>query len=117
MKLQTNQYATPYYENSEFTVATGQTDFDVDAQVSNFLSTVGRGTSTTTLAAGVDKFPTTVSIRTDQTVTVKFNSTTDDAITITSSDSPLEISGLEFTNIFITNGSGSTANIKILTLP
>lgn len=87
------------YENHEFTLATGQTNYDVGTSVSGAFDTI--------TTARYFK------IRTDQTITIKLNSTSNDSITITSSDSPYTIDTLEITNVYITNASGSTANIKI----
>ena len=83
------------YDNAEFTVATGSTDVDKSAIFSNV-----------TLARYCE-------IRTDQTITVKLNLDTNDSITITSSDSPYVIDNLEITSLFISNASGSTANVKV----
>lgn len=105
----TNASASPYYESIEFNVNTGTTDYDVDTQQSTFLANVGQSG-----ASGA--YPRNVVIRTNQTISVKFNSTSDHAITITASDSPLSWEG-EVRNIFITNNSGSTAAVKIITTP
>jgi len=92
------------YDNSEFNLATAQTDYDEGTNESDAFNN-----------ATVAKY---ISIRTDQTITVKLNATTNDAITITSSDSPMtfkyEDLGLEVRAIYISNASGSTAAIKIL---
>jgi len=81
----TRHHAT-LYENTEATVATGQTAYDWATTASGF-STIGCAVY--------------ASIRTDQTITVKFNSTDNDGITIASTDSPYEIEGLEITNIYV----------------
>jgi len=83
------------YDNSEFTVATGLSDVDKSSIFSNV-----------TTARYCE-------IRTDQTITVALNATTNDSITITSSDSPYIIDNLEITTLYISNSSGSTANVKI----
>jgi len=92
------------YDNAEFTVSNGTTNYDVGTNESDAFNNVT-----------VAKY---ISIRTDQTITVKLNATTNDAITITSSDSPMtfkyEDLGLEVRAIYISNASGSTAAIKIL---
>jgi len=93
------RYSATVYENHEYTVANGQTDNALSAQTGAFV---------TVLVANY------VSIRTDQTITVEFNSASNNGITVTSTDSPFECDRLEITNIYITNASGSTANIKIL---
>lgn len=98
---------SPYYESIEFNVNTGSTDYDVDTQQATFLAVVGP-------SGPVGKWPRHVVIRTNQTISVKFNATTNHAITIASTDSPFEYIG-EVRNIYITNNSGNTAAIKILT--
>jgi len=103
-KLPNNQWEPRIdYDNSEFSLATGQTDYDVATNQTYAWNNVT-----------VAKYMT---IRTDQTITIKLNSDSNDAITVTSSDSPYvfdyEKLGLEITNVYITNASGSTAAIKI----
>jgi len=89
---------SPNYENLEFTVADSLTDYDVRTNVSGAFKKLGTFT--------------TVVIRTDQTITIKLNDTSNDAITI--DDTPFELDNLlEITNIYISNASGSTANLKI----
>lgn len=105
----TNQKTSPYYESIEFNVTTGTTDYDVDTQQADFLSVVGPSGPNA-------QHPSEVIIRTNQTISVKFNLTTNMAITVASTDSPLSWRG-EVRNIFITNNSGSTAAVKIITLP
>ena len=83
------------YDNAEFTVANGLTDVDKSSIFSNI-----------TTARYCE-------IRTDQTITVKLNAITNDSITITSSDSPYTFNDLEITTLYVTNASGSTANVKI----
>lgn len=83
------------YEAARLTIANGTTNYDVKA-------TGGKFTTVTTA-----RF---LSLRTDQTITVRLNSTSNDAITMTSAGSPYEIE-LEVTNVFITNASGATANV------
>ena len=96
-----------YYENLEFNLTTGTTDHDLDENESTFLSSFGP-----TKAATV--YPSHVHIRTNQTISVKLNSTSNHAITITSTDSPLTITGVKITNVFLSNSSGSTAAVKLL---
>lgn len=95
-----------YYENIEFNVTTGSNDYDVDANQPTFLSNFGPGNVTA-------KNPSSLQIRTNQTISVKLNSTSNHAITIASTDSPFTIKGMLFTNIYITNNSGSTAAVKL----
>lgn len=98
--------AGPYYESIEFNLATASTDYDLDAQQSTFLSVFGPGNV-------VDKHPSHMVLRTNQTISVKINASTNHSITIASTDSPFEYFG-EIRNLFITNTSGNTAAIKIL---
>ena len=91
------------YDNVEFALATASTDYNVKTQqVTSFLNVPHA------------KY---VSLRTDQTVTIKLNSASNGAITVTSSDSPFKLVhdevGLMVDNVFITNNSGSNANIKL----
>lgn len=100
----------PYYESIEFTLATGQTNYDLDANQTAFLAKIGPGSV-------YSYHGTRCVIRTDQTITVRFNSTGNDAITVTSSDSPFTMNDLEIINIFLSNSSGSGAAVKILIQP
>ncbi len=100
------EFTSPYYNNAEFTVANATTNYDVASNQTNLF-----GGSTSVVAK-----PYFIRIITDQTITVKLNSTSNDAITITSSMSPLVLDEvIEVRNIYITNNSGATANVKILT--
>ena len=60
------------------------------------------------------KHATFLRIRTDQTITVRLNSTDNDAITITTSDVPFVLEHAMINKIFVSNASGSTAALKIL---
>jgi len=104
--MQINTKISPYYESVEFALATASTDYDLDANQADFLSVFSSKTNT--------PYPSQVMIRTDQTITIKLNSTGNHAITITATDSPIILKGLEISNMFISNASGSTANIKLL---
>ena len=95
------------YDNAEFTVANATTNYNVKTNQANLFGGADSD-------AGLNVYY--VRIVTDQTVTVRFNSTSNDAITITSSQSPFVMDEIiEVENIFITNNSGSTANMRILT--
>jgi len=88
------------YDAAEFTVSTATTNYDVDSNQAALWNNI---TS-----------PAYVNIRTDQTITIRLNDSSYPAITVTSTDSPLIFeNGLPIENIYITNSSGSTANIKI----
>lgn len=88
------------YDSVEFNLANGQTDYDIKTnQATSFLN--------------CDLY-TTISIRTNYNITVKFNATTQPSITVTPAR-PLSMDNMiEITNIFISNSSGSTAAIKII---
>ena len=101
-----HQEITPYYESIEFNVSTGTTDYDLDDQQATFLAVLG--------SANERPYPSSVVIRTDQTISVKLNSTSNHAITIASTDSPFTIEGVQIRNLYITNNSGSVAAIKLL---
>ena len=91
---------TQNYDSAEFTLATGQTDYDVDANVTAFFSNI--------------KVYRRVEIRTNVSISIKLNKTTNSAITIGFNDSPYTLDIIEITNIYITNASGSTASIKLI---
>ena len=90
---------TNTYDYSSFAVTNATTDKDVKTDI----STAFDNQETYSL----------VEITTDQTISVKFNSTSNPAITITSTESPYVRDDLIIEDIFISNASGSTANIKI----
>lgn len=99
-------YTQRLYNNAEFSVANATTNYNVASNQTNLF---GGATSKV-------KLPYFVKISTDQTITVKLNSTSNDSITITSSTSPWVFDEIiEIDNVFITNNSGSSANVKILT--
>jgi len=101
------KYPSARYDNAEFAVATGTSDYDVAANQTNLF-----GGSTSKVGTAVYY----CRVITDQTITVKFNSTGNNSITITSSMSPMLMDNvIEVSNIYITNNSGSNANVKVLT--
>lgn len=94
------------YDSSEASITTGQTNYDIRANFTGAFVNVRKARACV--------------IRSDQTVTVRFNSTSGPAITLDVSEGRLEISkemGLEIGDIYITNASGNTAAIKILLFP
>jgi len=96
----TKEYLGRLYDSMEFTLATGISDYDVKANVTG----------------AFENLPvyTTINVRTDENLTIKINSSSNRAITVTSSR-PFELDNLmEITNIFVTNASGATASIKII---
>lgn len=54
-----------------------------------------------------------IKIKSDQAITIRFNATTNDPINIVSADGYVEVDNLTIQKIFISNASGSTANIKM----
>lgn len=97
--IKTTHEAYTTYDYDSFTVATATTNYDCKAQESLFINVpVGLG----------------VIIWSDQDVTVRFNDTAMPAISHEAVYSPHEwFDKLEITNIYITNNSGNTANIRI----
>jgi hypothetical protein len=94
------------YDSIEFQVTTATTDYNVK----------------TTQATSFKNAPIahSIVIRTDQTVTVKLNASTNTAFTVSRGEGSFTITrnmGIEVTNLFITNVSGNTANIKIFLAP
>lgn len=90
------------YDAVSTTVAAAQTNRDMKANETALFRNVDRA-----------RF---LRLTTDQTITIRFNSTTMPGISMTSTESPRTWKrtdeSLEITNIYITNASGSTANIK-----
>jgi hypothetical protein len=94
------------YDSAEFNLTNGQTDYNTGANVSGAFDKV--------------KYAHAAIIRTNKTISIKLNSTSNASITISIAEGSLVISralGIEISNIFVTNNSGATAAIKILLLP
>ena len=88
------------YDYDSFTVADGSTNTDIASTRTNMFKNVHRAWGCI--------------IWSDQDITVRFNATGNPGITHEAVYSPHEwFDKLEITNIYITNSSGSTANIKI----
>ena len=91
------------YDAVSTTVATGQTNRDMKA-------------NNPTLFANVDKAR-FCRITTDQAISIRFNSTSMPAIIMTTTESPRlrtrTDEWLVITNIYVTNASWNTANMKI----
>jgi hypothetical protein len=91
------------YDAVSTTVATGQTNRDMKANESSLWK-----------AFSDARF---MRITTDQTITIRLNSTSNPGIIMTSSESPRKFvrdeEGMVITNVYITNASGSVANIKM----
>jgi len=92
-------YCSEEYDSVEFTLADGQTDYDLDAQQDEFLNNVTN--------------PYYMELYTDQNISIKFNSTTNKSITINSTDSPRKFDKQIIKNIYLTNASGSAANVRM----
>ena len=101
VKIAQEYYST--YDSAEFTVANGQTNYDVKTNVANAFSNIDKCHS--------------MLIRTDRDITIRFNGTSNHAVTLTAVEGSLNITremGLEMTSIYTTNASGATANVKIM---
>ena len=96
-----NRTDTIYDFVSSFTVATATTNYDLKTQQSSAFKNVPKAWL--------------VIIWTDQDISIKQNSTSNPSISIPTGESPFEFRDiLAITNIYITNASGETANIKIM---
>lgn len=95
----------PEYENIEFTLDDGQTDYDLDSNQATFLAVFNQEAQ--------PRHPTWVEIRTDQTISVKLNSASNHSITIASTDSPFVLDGVRIDNLYLTNSSGTDAAVKL----
>lgn len=89
------------YDSAEFTVANGTSNYNVAANQAAAFSRV------TTAQSFV--------LRIDQPVTINLNTTSDPAITVQTIDSPFQLT-TALNNLFITNNSGSTVNVKLILL-
>lgn len=88
------------YDHDTFQVANGQVDFDVKLNRANLFKNI--------LKAGK------VTIQFDQNISFKFNNTNMPAVEVYSVEQYLELADkLSVSNIFITNNSGQTANIRV----
>ncbi len=94
------EYLTRGYDSMEFSLARGIADYDVRANVSGAYENF--------------KVYTTINIRADRNITVKLNSASNRIVTITA-NMPFELDNLmEITEIYVSNISVSTVNIKII---
>jgi hypothetical protein len=92
---------TSYDFVNSFTVATATTDYNLKTQQTDSFKNVGKAW----LAI----------IWSDQDISIKLNSTSNPSIAVSLSDTPFELRNIfEISNIFITNASGATANIKVM---
>lgn len=88
------------YDSAEFAVANSTTDYNVASNQANAFNRV--------------KTASTLFIRTDQNISIKLNSISDPVITVYTIDSPFVLKGIPFTNLYISNSSGNTANVKVV---
>ncbi len=105
-----HQQVEQYYENVEINVASGGGAQQLSALGTTFQSKLNNTNNSTENA-------TSVVIRTNQTISVAINKSTNDLITISATDSPYEISGIKIIDMWITNNSGSTAAVRLFFQP
>ena len=99
--LVANRIDTVYDFVNSFAVADATTNYDLDTQQTDAFKNVPKAWL--------------IIIWTDQDVTIRFNSTSNPAIAVPADESPFEFKDIiAVTNIYITNASGSTANIKVM---
>jgi len=89
------------YDYKEFTLANGETNYDVKENVLGLF-----------LYVAVAK---NVQMKTNKNITFKFNRTSLEAVDFGIGDSPAQISDgfMDITNIYLTNASGVDATIQI----
>ena len=89
------------YDYKEFTLATGESDYDVSDQVLELFNRI--------------KVASHVVIRTTQDISFKFNNANLPAISLGIGESPYQPprNFISVSNIFLTNASGATATISI----
>ena len=100
VKVADELYDTYDFVNS-FTIATATTDYDLKTQQATAFANLSRAWL--------------VIIWTDQDISIKFNSTSNPAIVVPADQSPFEFRNIiAVSNIYITNNSGATVNIKVM---
>jgi len=88
------------YDWAEFTLNTGETDYDVGANVSGLFSNI--------------KAARKVVIETTRNISARLNSTLFPAVKIDAGSSPVEMKDLLIIrSIYLTNSSGSAATVRI----
>ena len=94
------------YDAKKFTLEDGQTNYDVKANVAELFDNI--------------KVARRVVIKSDQTLTFRFNNvnlpTFEMVVSQNKNESPFQMpeNFMSIVNIFVTNASGSTANIEII---
>lgn len=115
--MKTNSKFDSYYEEIEFALVSGSTNVPLSTIVNtvvggNFLNKFGFAA-----AANLQRFPTRLIVRTTGTMSISLlpnTSTTNpgvpvnNPITLTSTDSPYTIDGVEYGDVLFSNASGST---------
>jgi hypothetical protein len=94
---------SPDYDSVEFNVNTGESNYNVQANISGAFNKI--------------KNMRTLTIKTTKNISIKLNSILNPSISLTGANKTLKINsdiGFEVNNIFITNSSGATAAIKIM---
>lgn len=87
------------YESIEFALADGSTDYDLDTQQATFKTVLGNAIHY-------------VEVFSDRAISIKFNATTNHAITI--SANTLRIFDRQIIkNMYLTNNSGAEANVRL----
>ena len=86
------------YDSVEFTLTNGASDYDLDAQQATFKANVAE--------------PMYVEIYTTQDISVKFNATTNHAVTI-NANTTRSFDRQIARNIYLTNASGSNSTVRV----
>lgn len=89
------------YDYKEFALANGQSDYDVKANILDLFNNVSLAKR--------------VIIKTNKTISFKFNNTILPAVELRVGDSPYQSpeNFIDVSNIYLTNGSGAEATIAI----
>lgn len=86
------------YDSVEFSLPLNSTNYDLGANQANWHANVKENYGC-------------VQIVTDQTVTVKFNSSSNPGVTVTASMSPYQVDFLQVSNMFLTNTTAAAMKI------
>lgn len=117
--MKQNSKFDSYYEAPEFNLASGSTNVPLSTLGTSFLSKFGNSSVANPMFA---RFPTRIVVRTNQTITFSLTPSkqlsspgtqVNDPITVTSTDSPFTIDGVDFSDVLFTNNSGSIAAVKL----
>lgn len=101
LSLPTHSVINDVYDYAEFTVADSTTNYDVKSNIATLFKNVGIGRR--------------VQIWVDQTISIRFNSTSMPAINPALFEQPYSFEDwVLIKNIYITNASGNLATIKVL---